>query len=667
MTHRPNALAHTSNEFRGDIDGLRALAIILVVAFHAGVPGFSGGFIGVDVFFVISGFLITRNLIAEIEKTGGVNLLSFWAKRIRRLLPALSAMVVVTLALALAIQSPIEWQMMIKQGASAALYSSNVFFAFYLGYFDEDVTNSPFLHTWSLSLEEQFYVFWPLMLLGVYLLARRKPRDFRNWLVLGLGAVVVVSLALCIVLTNTVAGAPHAFYSLPTRAWEFAAAGLLAAVPLPRVLQGRGVRYGCVLVGLALLLIGMTVLSPATGYPGAWALLPVVGTLLLIAGYATGDQSFPPTRVLSSAPMQWFGRVSYSWYLWHWPFIALAVVGLDRDDVGLKIAAAMVALPVAALMYRFFENPLRFSPWLTRSLGRTYAFGGAATALALFAAVGAWQYTKTRVVESPYRELATLKRDRMKWCPVNATTPGGVDYCVRGAESGEKTVVLIGDSHALQWVPAFAQTAEQLGIRLVVRWRSLCPATPVRTTAYGIKNEPCYRYQAKTAQLLEELQPDAVVISQFRGYLGRILDDRNVVPDTSAQLSLWARGLQEYLTAMQQAGIPTGVVLDNPRLPQDPILCFARGGSNETCAFPLEEDRNRLVQGAEHDVLRRFTQVPVFAVVDDLCPDGVCAVRTESMYTMFDTHHLTEAFTLTQTGRIGELFLRLLRGKETTG
>jgi peptidoglycan/LPS O-acetylase OafA/YrhL len=221
-----NSTATDRSWFRGDIDGLRAVAIVLVVAFHAGVRGFSGGFIGVDVFFVISGYLITRNLVSEVDRSGRIRLARFWANRAKRLVPAMALMVVVTFLLSALVLSPIESSFLPVQGASAVVYVSNIVFArANNGYFNEAELVSPFLHTWSLSVEEQFYLLWPVMiaLTGLALRAKRLPR---RGLVVILALGSVVSMALNLIATN--ADSPWAFYSLPTRAWEFGLAGLLA-------------------------------------------------------------------------------------------------------------------------------------------------------------------------------------------------------------------------------------------------------------------------------------------------------------------------------------------------------------------------------------------------------------------------------------------------------
>jgi peptidoglycan/LPS O-acetylase OafA/YrhL len=341
-------LRREDDAFRPDIEGLRGVAVLLVVLFHAGLP-VAGGFIGVDVFFVISGFLITGLLLREHERTGTISFTRFYARRIRRLLPAGAAVLAVTLVIAFAVVGPLDRAGVMQDGAAAALSVANIRFALAEGdYFTSITLPSPFLHFWSLAVEEQFYLVWPAALL---LLVRGGRRRLAVALVL----ILAGSFAANVLVTH--ASTSWAFYSLPTRAWQLAAGGLLAV--------GWGwidrlPRFGLVLVGW-ISAVGLAasalLFSSALPYPGVDAFAPTFfGTLLI----ATGRQSFGPGLLLGLSPIRWVGRISYSLYLWHWPILVLApiVLGAEIELEG-RVGLALAAVIVAALSWRFIEEPFR--------------------------------------------------------------------------------------------------------------------------------------------------------------------------------------------------------------------------------------------------------------------------------------------------------------------
>jgi peptidoglycan/LPS O-acetylase OafA/YrhL len=338
--------------FRPDVEGLRGVAVLLVVLFHAGLP-FSGGFIGVDVFFVISGFLITGLLLREHERAGRVSLSRFYARRVRRLLPAAAVVVLATLAGTWLVVNPLDRPSAMTDGATAVLSVANVRFALLEGdYFTALAQPSPFLHFWSLSVEEQFYLVWPALL---FLVARGR----RRWVALALGLVLVGSFVASVALTQS--AITWAYYSLPTRAWQLATGGLLAVgaaaigSSVPRVVRALAGVLGwaaiVVLVGAGF------VLSDAVAYPGLFALAPTVASAVLIAsGTVTGG----PGLLLGVGPLRFLGRISYSLYLWHWPILVLAPLALGRAlSLPEGVALALVAVVVAWLSWRFVEEPFR--------------------------------------------------------------------------------------------------------------------------------------------------------------------------------------------------------------------------------------------------------------------------------------------------------------------
>ena len=370
-TRRATASREKDN-FRPDIEGLRGVAVLLVVFFHAGLLSNSsfqvpGGFIGVDLFFVVSGFLITGLLIRERERTGRVSFSKFYARRVRRILPAAAVVLLVTIPLSYALVTLIQRPDTMEDGAAAALSIANIRFALTTDYFNP-VTYSPFLHFWSLGVEEQFYFVWPALL---FVAAWRRPRLGAG---LALAAVAVVSFAASVYMTD--ANPSWAFYMLPTRAWQLAAGGLLAvgAGSLARVPAALRQVIGQMLVivgwlALAALFIDAFALNSNVPYPGMAALVPTVAAVLLIA---SGTQSHGPGVLLGLPPIRFIGKISYSLYLWHWPMLILGGLYLQTSQPAMSpdqvqqiltpvqaYALALFSIPVATVSWGLIEEPFR--------------------------------------------------------------------------------------------------------------------------------------------------------------------------------------------------------------------------------------------------------------------------------------------------------------------
>ena len=369
--------------FRPDIEGLRAVAVIAVVLYHAGIPGVTGGYIGVDIFFVISGFLITGLLWREVTTTNTVRLGRFYGARARRLLPAAATVGIVTAIGAAVALPPLQARSVFLDGIASALYVGNYRFATQGTDYLAAHMPSPFQHYWSLGVEEQFYLVWPVLIIGTAWLVRRvAPRALAasraTPYAVVLGLVGAASLTAAVLWTRT--SPPWAFFSLPTRAWELAAGGLLAlSIQQWRrlsLLTASIVGWG----GLALILLTCTQLNASTPYPGTAALLPVLGTALIIGGgCVTGGLG--PGRLLCRPAMRAIGRVSYSWYLWHWP-VLLLMPALLGEPAGLpaRLAATAVSGGLAVITLHLVEDPGRFAAALRRSAKASLAVAGAASA-----------------------------------------------------------------------------------------------------------------------------------------------------------------------------------------------------------------------------------------------------------------------------------------------
>ncbi len=387
----PAPATHKGVSYRPDIDGLRTIAVLAVVLYHADIGPFSGGFIGVDVFFVISGFLIMSTLTSDLT-AGRFSVLAFYERRIRRIFPALFTMMAIVTAVAALVFLPAEFAAHGKALVAAATSLSNVFFyatSSTAGYFDNASETRLLLHTWSLSVEEQFYVLLPVALM---LLRGRSRRT----LALALALFAAASFALSLVL---VAYRPmDAFYLVLPRAWELLAGCLLAVCNVPAI-DRRWLREAAAALGVAMIAVAVFDYTRATAFPGAAALLPCAGALLLIHAGKVAKGSDGATlvgRVLSASPSVYVGRISYSLYLWHWPIIvfvgqAALVRGLDSGELGAraKILILVASFAAAILSYHLVEQPFRGKGALSRILTRPRLIGGGLSTAVLASLVGA--------------------------------------------------------------------------------------------------------------------------------------------------------------------------------------------------------------------------------------------------------------------------------------
>jgi peptidoglycan/LPS O-acetylase OafA/YrhL len=561
--------------FRPDIEGLRAVAVVAVVLYHAGIPGTAGGFIGVDVFFVISGFLITGLLWREISTANTVALGHFYGARARRLLPAAATVAVITAIGAAIVLPPLQARSVFVDGIASALYVGNYRFAVQgTDYLNADMP-SPFQHYWSLGVEEQFYLVWPVLIIATaWLIGRvRRGTAAQAWpYAVVLALVAAASLATAVLWTRV--SPPWAFFSLPSRAWELAAGGLVALsiqhwrrLPLlPAAIVGWG--------GLALIVLTCTQLGPATPYPGTAALLPVLGTALVIGG-GCATRSLGVGRLLCRPVMRAIGRVSYSWYLWHWP-VLLLMPRLLGDPAGLpaRVAATAVSAGLAVITFHLVENPGRFAAALRRSAKASLAVAGIASAVTASACVLLLTVIPVPVGHGPAASKANILA--LPTASAHATDPqqsvvqqafaqvhdavtaaaglhavpsnldpslaqapadkaavfvngcvrswrdAGQNECAAGDTGSPTTVALIGDSHAAMWNPAFQQVAEQRHWRLETMAKVTCPVQdlPIDSPYLGREYTECEQWRGQVLARVATEHPRLVVLDMSRRYGG---------------------------------------------------------------------------------------------------------------------------------------------------
>lgn len=541
--------AHHPLPYRRDIDGLRALAVGVVVLFHAGVSALGGGFVGVDVFFVISGYVIGRGIVAEVE-AGRFGVAGFYERRIRRILPVLVAVLAGSAVTAALLLEPAAQADVARSAAATAGFASNLLFWKSSGYFDVAAQTRPLLHTWSLAVEEQFYLFIPLLLP----LALRVSRRVAGAAVLAAG---LASLALSVALT---AAAPSAnFYLLPPRAWELLVGTLLVFVGPTR---SRPLREAIALLGLGLILWAVLAYDEAVAFPGLAALPPCLGAALLIQAGKPSPGSAPTLvgRLLGAGPCVAVGLVSYALYMVHWPVIVFTRYALLRDPAGHEIAGVIaLSLLLALAARRWIETPLRH-PAIRPPRARLFA----RTILVLLAVVGIGLGVAARIGPDPDGAMARLARlEHEEWLGGRCflenqpAADWAGEACWRNRGTGRRAL-LWGDSFAAHYAPGLVRNAGALSHDVLQYTFAGCP--PI--LAYGSNAKPgCRAFNARVPELVREQGIDTVVLAARWDLVPpRILAD---LPDTIARL--------------KRAGVGVVVIGSSPVFAFDVAVLAARG------------------------------------------------------------------------------------------
>ncbi len=771
--------------YRADVDGLRAVSILLVVAYHGGLPWFGGGYVGVDIFFVISGFLITGLLVDEVERSGMVALRSFFTRRIRRLLPLASLVLVTTVLVGFWLLPPTRRVDFIADARSAALYFSNWRFAGQAtAYSDVDVADGLLVHYWSLSIEEQFYLCWPVLVALCAGLVRR----FRGWsirTVLGsvVGLLILGSATASVLMTHRLGSG--AYFLTWLRIWELGiGAGLAIAVPrlpgMSATVRGLVALAGIVAIGFA-----ATAFNAATAFPGIAAALPVVGTAAVLASGVNG--SGVVNRFLGVSPLTYIGRLSYAWYLWHWPAIGVAVL-LDRrwnggSASGLVTAIAVaVSLGLAAVSHVLVENPIRASrrlrrkPWSTVVVGvgltvfpilvgfvvvaradvgdspilvvpeyrlgsSTPAGGSGEIAVASVTVAGVpaeprraeestevavspvtlanfpsdpggaeasdevlGEASSTSVVDLPAPSVGTEAPRREDGLGVTQATLGtevpeqhqkvvvgmsprqaavdevviaggchqtwfGVDAdpgCVFGDPSAATHVVLVGDSHALQWLPAFEVLGRTEGWAVHVWTKSSCPIldAPVHNRVLERRYDECNHWRGSVMDAIAAIsEVHLVVMGRSQGYRVFVIDEADGILSPSAIGPAWSAAASRTFAALGGLADHTVLLVDTPWSSFDIPDCLAENsGDPAACDFGREAGR-RDGPLLEHE--RGAAEAEGVSIVDPVplvCPDDPCrAVTGEGIITYRDSHHLTATYARSLAGGLGDLLAAALR------
>ncbi len=548
-------------ERRTDIQGLRAVAATLIVAFHAGalIPG---GFFAVDIFFVISGFVITGMLLREHAATGTIALRRFYARRFRRLFPSLALMVAVSALLGLLVLSPFTWSQLGPSGLTSLFGVSNVYFAVATdGYFDTASDLIPFLHTWSLAVEEQFYLVFPAMVL--LLMARGRTVRALAW---GVAIATALSFAACVVLTIAPLPGPLsyqgprlAFYSPMTRAWEFGV-GSLAAIALPwlrRHWSGRSAEP-LAWAGLAVLATAFVVVDEQS-FPGWTAALPVLATAMLLLAGGLGRSTLIG-RLLSTRAMTWLGDRSYTWYLWHWPLIVIARQWWPQSRLT-EVAAGLLSLGVAAVVYRWFEEPIHRGTFARPARLRLVLVG--AVAGSVVACLGVMTASATSFGNDRLREqrevVAAEHADQAQGCDSGFVVSSVPAACRVDVPDSRGRMLLIGDSHAGHYAEAFLGAAELLGYSADMATFPSCPFV-----LHGEGDPACRSFVTDNiAALSQTTGYDVVIVSTAAINSVRDPDPTATAPGTAGW---WRNEVQETLAPVADQTTVFSVV-DNVQFP----------------------------------------------------------------------------------------------------
>jgi len=646
--------------FRPDIEGLRGVAILLVVLFHARVPAFAGGFVGVDVFFVLSGYFITGLLVRERETSGDVRLGEFYGRRALRLLPALLVVLFATLAIVMTIYAPIDRAEIAGTARAVALHAGNVEYArTAVNYFGSG--DNPLLHTWSLAVEEQFYLVWPLLLVVMVPLLVRDdvdPRAERRTMLTYVAGFGILSFIASVWLTAV--AQPWAFFGMPSRIWEFALGGALALTLPGREAPSERTAMALQALGLVALALAVATYDRATPYPGIAALLPALGACALIAGGAWAPES-AISRALGAAPLRWLGRVSYAWYLWHWPLVGLAAVLDPSIGAAGRVVWSALALVPAWLTYRFVERPMR-SGGASRIADRWVAPAALlASVAAALVAHAAMRSAQVRVAQPDQRPFAAARDDRIApdcWSP----SVEDAKHCAFGDVGSSTVVALLGDSHAQHWLAGLDVAGRAHRWRIDAMVKGGCPVADMselggaRFTRYY---RECARYREAMLRRIVAMRPAAVVLASWDHYIppdGRI-EDWQVTPE------MWRRGLRRTYERLVAAGIPVIAIRDVPRTGFDAPACLSR----RAAALPFAREcvyarRSSLVPRAieAQDAAARGLPVHVIDMNDQVCATARCPVVQRGVIVFTDDNHLTASFSRSVAPTLGERIARAI-------
>jgi peptidoglycan/LPS O-acetylase OafA/YrhL len=511
-------------------------------------------------------------------------------------------------------------------------------------YFGATINASPLLHTWTLAVEEQFYLVWPVVLFAI---ARATAGSRPRTRVYAIGTLTALSLLFSLRLTNELA--PSAFYGLGSRAWEFGCGALLACtVPFWKRQRQRS-RDVLSLAGVALLVVALVQITGKTPYPGRAALLPVSAALALLAS-GIGTSSVVGVALARPA-LRAIGRISYSWYLWHWPVLLFGEHMLNRSTLTVRVALLTFSVVPAIASYRLVERPIRQNIVLGRSLRATVRTVGAFVAATIVAA-SVLTVVGDHELRDPY--IAMLARARADRPPLNlscwVTDPSVVlRSCVSGDANATRTIMVVGDSHAAQWLPAIDEAARELHVRVVTSVEGNCPGIG---RGWTDQTASCTTRLRHLPELIRTLHPALVISSNSSGYIGVLVDARGKRVRSSGQLGAWGDEMFTFASELRADNIPLLDVLDTPHYASDPLDCLANDRDASRCSLRRDTAVASVaaIHKAEIDALTRAGHGTVLDPSDILCGSRECPIVVGGQVTYNDGGHLTKSYAATLGG-----------------
>lgn len=696
----------TATGRRPDIQGLRAIAVLLVVAFHAELP-LPGGFVGVDVFFVISGFVIAAMLMRQWATAGRISFGQFYLRRFLRLTPALALLVTFVAAASILLQNPFgAQQTTARTGVGAMALSANAVIAHASGdYFASNATTNPLLHTWSLSVEEQFYLVFPALFVIGWMASRRLRRRLLPpvLIVTLIGAASFVASIVFSFGSPTAGwlteffGGPESFsfYSPFTRAWEFAAGALLALILERLVPLGRSLAIVTGLLGAGLVVASALFISESMAFPGYIALLPVAGTVLVIL--AGSHHTSGVNALLATRPLVAIGDVSYSWYLWHWPLIVFAALLLPADRTVLIIVAIASILPAIA-SYRFLEQPVRqmrprSRPRAAAVVIATLTVPVIVCATLLVGANAGWGLTSTQkatggsTATGAEQELSvadgevaggeggTLRSQHIAVKAGCVNTNLSPQKCTFGPTDAIGTVLLAGDSQAYAVADGVVAAAEQLGYDTVVTSHTGCPFLARESS--GVHNYPCRSWQKSIVSYALKTRPKAVVIANLsEGYVHPEAGWRTAATDSGRRAgsideaaALWRKGLEPIVSTLRKAGIGVVILTSAPQMvgytDGTSLLSQAIGSRDFSTSRAESESSRKPAIDAERAVAKAHPGTFVHDPNPSLCDNTHCWASRDGTAYYQDETHVSVAGSLLLVGRLKSVLSQAIASSST--